>query len=358
MSSQSSIYSDISSDSDSDFRKRGFSDLNSNSQDSWGTLFSENNAAVNRLVKPGVSILKKSSNNEINTEMPPFPLTDAFEIVKKKGRRDSSWSNRAAIAIHDDAIKVDYDSDNSLLNDTIAPLYKNERKYKNYEGNKKANLDLIKSDAELRTQIIEMFEKYEEENPPADAVVTIDESKNTFGTAKRLFMGNTVTVAQDKIDKTKFVANIVADILFNLLKDTQPDQVKTKLETIIANPSSVNTSLTNSNGLTSRQIKHLTSAGLFEQTVNLALNKLENYNNTLWGKSAQTVNNVKAILLGFLPSWLVSSNKGGSRKLSKRRSINKRRTIKRSKKRRRSIKRRTSKRRTIKKEDKLRNFLV
>ena len=66
-----------------------------------------------------------------------------------------------------------------------------------------------------------MFQQWEKDNPPADSLVRIDESKNTFGTAKRESMGtNVVTVAQDRREKALIVADKVSDILFDLLKFT------------------------------------------------------------------------------------------------------------------------------------------
>lgn len=301
---------------------------------SWGTVFSENNAAVFGLVKPGSSILKPTSGSKkVNTDMPPNPISEAFLPLERKANRDARWSHENADASNDIG-------------------YVLERRQRNGPNNQIARSGFIQSDAELRRKIIKMFEQWEEDNPPADAVVRIDESKNTFGTAKRESMGtNVVTVDQDRREKASIVADKVSDILFELLKDIPVDQVNRKMDELIDKASQVNTSLNKSSKLTSRQLQHLYDADLFEKAIEMTLTKLNSHKMSYTGQLALYTKGIIDSVKDKLLYWLFggASVGGYSRsktiKRNKRRSDNKRRSIKRRSKKsiKRSIKRRRSK---------------
>ena len=249
------------SDSDSSLdNKTAPEDYNSDSSSGWGSVFSENDKAVSGLAIPGKPILKKtgvnnSVNISVNNSVNPF-LPKDYRI---DSRRDAKYA-------HDHAISG-------------APLETNLlRRDQNRPYNTQARRKVVKEDAENRDEIIKMFKKFEENNPHANTVVTIDESKNALGTAKRKYMGdNVVTVKEDRRQKSRVVADKVSDILFKLLKDTPPGDIYTRIDELIATASPVNTSLKHSDELTVRQLNHLNNANLFDRVLNETIEKITIY---------------------------------------------------------------------------------
>ena len=203
-----------------------------------------------------------------------------------------------------------------------------------------------------------MFKKFEEDNPPPKARVTIDENQNKLVGEKRKYMGdNVLTVEENRRQKSRDVADRVSIILFELLKDIPPEDVNTKIDELIANASPVNKSFKRSNDkLTVRQLNHLYNADLFDDALNKTIEKINNYKTSDTAAAAYT----KGIIDSDkekLSSWLFgTTTEGGysrsktikrSKKSKKRRSSKKLTKRIRSKKRRSSLKR-SKKRRSSK----------
>jgi hypothetical protein len=301
--------------------KRKNSDSDSDS-DSAESTFSENDKYVRApFVEPGKPILKKGVSNSVNPTIPPQPSLDKGYTMDAS--KDAKYSETHA--------------------KTGAPLEaKLSRQEQNSNYNIKARSTVVANDAKKRAEIIALFKKWEEDNPPPDARVRIDETLNTSGTAKRKTLEGTVTVEEDRRQKSKVVAAKVSVILFELLKDIPLDQVNTKIDELIANASPVNKSLKRSDELTARQVNHLKNADLFDEALNETIQKINNYKNSDTTVAEYTKNIIYRVK-DKLSSWLFGTTTEGGYSRSK--------TIKRSKKqtkRERSSKKLTKRIRSLK----------
>jgi len=312
--------SDGDSDGDSDSVsdsvigvKRKNSD--SDSQRSNDTTFSENDIYVKKpFVEPGKSILNTTSaSNSVNPTSPQQPLLPKIYTI---------YTGKDAVFARQQAFLDDLDA-------------KLSRQQQNRDYNREARLKVVENDAKKRAEIIALFEEWEKDYPPAVSSVTFDENQNTEGPAKLKTLEGTVTVEEKRRQKSIVVADKVSDILFELLKDIQHDQVNTKIDELIANASPVNKSFKRSNDkLTVRQLNHLYNADLFDDALNKTIEKINNYKTSDTAAAAYT----KGIIdsdKDKLSSWLFGTTTEGGYSRSK--------TIKRSKK---SKKRRSSKKLT------------
>jgi hypothetical protein len=306
--------------------KRNISDISDGNgdsdsdSDSVDTIFSKNDNAVSGLVEPGKPILKKGIvPKSVNPTIPSGTL------VSRKYAFDAS---KDAVFAGQEARKQ------AFLDDDPDYRAADNRREQNRFYNREARLEVLENDAKKRPEIIALFKKFEEENPPPKkARVTIDENQNIEGTSKRGTLEGTVTVEEKRIQKSRVVADNVSIILFELLKDIQPEDVNTKIDELIAKASRVNKSLKGSDDeLTVRQLKHLYNVGLFDETIEMTFNKLNIYKNS---DTAAYTKNIIDSVKDKLSSWLFDTTTEGGYSRSK--------TIKRSKK---SKKRRSSKKLT------------
>ena len=342
MSSQSSM-SDLSQDTSMSDLSQGSNDLSpdskrarvgtydsDNSQGSndsgWGTVKSANDPFTTiPFPEPNrPPILKPTSGSKaVNTAMPPNPISKAQVELKRKANRDERWSRE----------------NEAVSSDTG---YVSDRRRQNGPNNEEARNRFIQSDAELRKEIIEMFEQWEKDNPPADAIVRFDESNNTVGRAKRESMGTDVlTVKEDRREKSNKVADKVSDILFDLLKFTPPEQLDKKMNEIIDKASPVNRSLNNSGELTSRHIQHLYNADLFEKAIEMTLIKLNSHKMSYTGQFVLYTKDIINSIKDRLYSWVFGgASVGGYSSIKTQTKRRRKRSIKRrSKKSKRSNKR-------------------
>ena len=298
---------------DSDSDGNGDSD---GSQRSADTILPENDNAVSGLVEPGKPILKKGVSNSVT---PTIPLVT---LVSRKYAFDASK----------DAVFAQKQAREQAFSDDLDLKAKLLRQQQNSFYNTGARLEVVENGAKMRAEIIALFEEWEKDNPPPKARVTIDENQNKLVGVKRKTLEGTVTVEENKRQKSRVVADNVSDILFELLKDIQPEDVNTKIDELIANASPVNKSVKRSDDeLTVRQVNNLKNSGLFNETIEMTFNKLNNY---------KTSDTAAAYTKGIidkekLSSWLFDTTTEGGYSRSK--------TIKRSKK---SKKRRSSKKLT------------
>ena len=298
-------------DSDGDSDSDSYSDGSQRSND---TTFPENDNAVSGLVEPGKPILKKGAPNSVNPTIPSVQIVPKFYVFN---------ASKDAVFAHNHA-------------NSGAPLEtKLSRQQLNNVSNKEARLEVVENGAKMRAEIIALFEEWEKDNPPPKkARVTIDENQNIEGTSKRGTLEGTVTVEENRRQKSRVVADKVSDILFELLKDIPHDQVNTKIYELIANASPVNKSVKRSDDeLTVRQVNNLKNAGLFDDAIEMTFDKLNRYKNP--DTAAAYTKGIIDSDKDKLSSWLFGTTTEGGYSRSK--------TIKRSKK---SKKRRSSKKLT------------
>jgi hypothetical protein len=288
------------------------------SDSGYGTTFSDNDDAIEGNVKSGKSAFKKKSTVYKLTG-PVLPKNNITSRLEAHSIRSAMLANKYPSA-DDLGIRI-------AVRDA------------NREVNSETRSAFVKDDAARRAEIIKLFEEWERYNPP-DTRVRFSEDPPKVGTAKRDSMGiEPVTVDQDRREKAQDVANNVANILFELLKDIPADQVNRKMDEIIANASPVNTNLKNPNELTSRKINHLYNADLFEKAVNMAFDRINGYRLRLDVRAFKYTKDIINSIKDRLYSWVFGgASVGGysSIKTQTKRRINNK---KRSKKSKRSIKR-------------------
>lgn len=314
--------------------KRNISDISDGNgngdsdSDSVDTIFSKNDNAVSGLVEPGKPILKKGVSKSVNPTIPQQPPLD--KGYENDARTDARFAGQQARE--------------QRFSDVLDLKAKLSRQQQNRDYNAEARLKVVKNDAEKRAKIIALFKKFEEENPRADALVTFS-STVTEGTSKRKTLKGTVTVEENKRQKSRVVADNVSDILFELLKDIQPEEVNTKIDELIANASQVNKSFKRSDDeLTVRQVNNLKNAGLFDDAIEMTFDKLNRYKNP--DTAAAYTKGIIDSDKDKLSSWLFGTTTEGGYSRSK--------TIKRSKKtkKRRSSKKLTKSKKRSKKRSK------
>lgn len=291
--------------------------MSDSDSDSVDSTFPENDKYVKKpFIEAGKSILNTTSaSNLVNPTIPQEP--PLYESYKINARRDAVFARQQA-----------------NFDDLQAKL---SRQQQNSFYNTEARLEVVTSDAEKRAEIIALFKKFAEDNPPPKARVTIDENQNKLVGVKRKYMGdNVLTVEEKRRQQSRVVADKVSDILFKLLKDIQPEEVNTKIDELIANASQVNKSFKRSDDeLTVRQVNNLKNAGLFDDAIKMTFDKLNRYKKpdtaAAYTKGIIDIDSDKE----KLSSWLFDTTTEGGYSRSK--------TIKRSKK---SKKKRSSKKLT------------
>ena len=286
----------------------------------YGTTFSDNEGAIKGDVESGKSVLKKPSPVYKLTG-PVLPKNNITSRLEAHSIRSAKLANKYPSA-DDLGIRIaDRDA--------------------NREVNSETRLAFVKDDAAKRAEIIRLFEEWERDNPP-DTRVRFSEEPPKVGTAKRDSMGiDPVTVDQDRREKAQDVANNVANILFELLKDIPADQVNRKMDEIIANASPVNTNLKNPNELSSRKINHLYNADLFEKAVNMAFDRINGYRLRLDVRAFQYTKGIIDSIKDRLYSWVFGgASVGGYSSIKTQTKRRRKHSIKRrSKKSKRSNKR-------------------
>ena len=301
--------------SDSDY---SIESINSDSQRSADSTNPKNNPNVKRpFPKSGKPILSKTGSKSLIKSVITSSVPIDYTI---NASRDAIYARTHANS----------DADYQAVDN---------RRNQNRASNTQARLKLVKKYEENR-------DKNRDISYPPNPSVTINVNQNSEHLVKRKSLKGTVTVEEDRRQKSMVVAYKVSDILFELLKRIPLDQVKTRLDELIANASPVNTSLKRSDRLTVRQLNHLNSTGLFDKAIEMTLDKLNNYkhSDTTVAYTESIINSVKDKLL----KWLFgTTTRGGysrsktikrsSKKLTKRiRSKKRRSSLKRSKKRRSS----------------------